>query len=109
MSRARENADGARLDAPLASPTFTGTATFSGDLVPSSPLSHRNMIINGGMQVFQRGIEETGVWGSAGAYLTVADRYKHVRNAGSETGRATVTRSTEVPATGRDLKVLDHC
>jgi hypothetical protein len=25
MSRARENADGARLDAPLASPTFTGT------------------------------------------------------------------------------------
>jgi len=29
MSRARENADGARLDAPLASPTFSGTASFS--------------------------------------------------------------------------------
>jgi hypothetical protein len=27
MSRARENADGARLDAPLASPAFTGTPT----------------------------------------------------------------------------------
>ena len=27
MTRARENADGARLDAPLASPTFTGTPT----------------------------------------------------------------------------------
>jgi len=27
MSRARENADGARLDAPLASPDFTGTPT----------------------------------------------------------------------------------
>ena len=28
MSRARENADGARLDAPLASPTFTGTVAI---------------------------------------------------------------------------------
>ena len=27
MTRARDNADGARLDAPLASPTFTGTPT----------------------------------------------------------------------------------
>jgi hypothetical protein len=55
MTRARENADGARLDAPLASPTFTGTATFSGDMVPSTALSNRNMIINGAMQVAQRG------------------------------------------------------
>jgi hypothetical protein len=29
--------------------------TVSGDLVPSTPLSHRNMIINGAMQVAQRG------------------------------------------------------
>ena len=35
--------------------TTTGTATFSGDLVPATPLSHRNMIINGGMNVYQRG------------------------------------------------------
>ena len=34
--------------------TTTGTATFSGDLVPSTPLSHRNMIINGAMQICQR-------------------------------------------------------
>ena len=41
--------------APLASPTFTGTTTVSGDLVPNTPLSHRNMIINSAMQVWQRG------------------------------------------------------
>tara|TARA_B110001454_G_scaffold215754_1_gene237753 strand:- start:1613 stop:2854 length:1242 start_codon:yes stop_codon:yes gene_type:complete len=39
----------------LASATLTGTTTLTGDLVPSSPLSHRNLIINGAMQVSQRG------------------------------------------------------
>ena len=43
----------------LASATLTGTTTLTGDLVPSTPLSHRNMIINGAMQVVQRG-EVTG-------------------------------------------------
>jgi len=33
MSRARENADGARLDAPLASPDFTGTVDLTGTTV----------------------------------------------------------------------------
>ena len=33
MSRARENADGARLDAPLASPAFTGTVDLTGTTV----------------------------------------------------------------------------
>jgi hypothetical protein len=75
MSRARENADGARLDAPLASPAFTGTATFSGDIVPSTPLSHRNMIINGGMNVAQRSSVAYAHDGTTGAYSEV-DRYK---------------------------------
>ena len=48
MTRSRENADGARLDAPLASPTFTGA-------VLGTPLSHRNRLINGDFQVAQRG------------------------------------------------------
>ena len=70
MSRARTLADyvssGDELadKAPLASPTFTGTATFSGDLVSSTPLSHRNMIINGGMGVAQRGTSFTGQTGA---------------------------------------------
>ena len=34
--------------------TIAGDKTFSGDIIPSSPLSHRNLIINGAMQVFQR-------------------------------------------------------
>ena len=34
--------------------TTTGTATFSGDLVPATPLSHRNLWINGAMMVSQR-------------------------------------------------------
>jgi hypothetical protein len=42
MTRSRENADGARLDAPLASPTFTGVATapslvLTPTTAPSSP------------------------------------------------------------------------
>jgi hypothetical protein len=52
--------------------TIAGTATFSGDLVPSTPLSHRNMIINGAMTVFQRGITKTSV---SSGYST-ADRWK---------------------------------
>jgi hypothetical protein len=39
----------------IATPTLTGTTTVSGDFVPSTPLSHRNMIINGAMAVAQRG------------------------------------------------------
>ena len=34
--------------------TSTGNLTVSGDFVPATPLSHRNMIINGAMNVAQR-------------------------------------------------------
>ena len=38
MTRARDNADGARLDAPLANPTFTGSFTFTPtSSIPASP------------------------------------------------------------------------
>ena len=39
--------------------TLSGDITFSGDVVPSTPLSHRNLIINGAMQVAQRGTSST--------------------------------------------------
>jgi hypothetical protein len=45
---------------------------MTGDLVPSTPFSHRNMIINGGMQVWQRGTSATTV---SQDYNTV-DRWK---------------------------------
>ena len=51
-------------------PTIAGNLTVSGDLVPSTPLSHRNMIINGGMNVAQRGTSST-----SGGYQTV-DRFQ---------------------------------
>ena len=53
--------------------TLTGL-TVSGDIVPSTPLSHRNMIINGGMQVSQRGDYTTA---TAVTHLTYyLDRYQ---------------------------------
>ncbi|HCG91955.1 MAG TPA: hypothetical protein DEZ08_09005 [Dehalococcoidia bacterium] len=89
MSRARENADGARLNAPLASPTFTGTTTVSGDLVPSTPMSHRNILINGAMTVAQRGTSST-----SSGYQTV-DRFKSAFSTG---GTWTQSQSTDSPA-----------
>ena len=87
MSRARiladyvSSGDELALKAPLASPTFTGTTTVSGDLVPSTPMSHRNMIINGKFEVNQHN-DGSSTSFSAGAAL-VADRFKYYTNAGA--------------------------
>ena len=68
---------GVTINSPtLVTPAITGNATasgnltVSGDIVPSTPLSHRNMIINGGMQVWQRATAATasGGWGTADRY-----------------------------------------
>ena len=53
--------------------TLSGDITFSGDVVPSTPLSHRNLIINGAMQVFQRGT--SAVTAGLPSYDT-ADRWR---------------------------------
>ncbi len=39
--------------------TVSGNTTLTGDLVPSTPLSHRNLIINGATYVAQRGTSST--------------------------------------------------
>ena len=58
-------------------PTIAGNLTVSGDLVPSTPLSHRNMIINGGMQVWQRATAATAAGNPT--YDTV-DRFRFREN-----------------------------
>ena len=57
-------------------------------------LSHRNMIINGAMQVAQRATSATGV-GSGSAYLTL-DRYKI--DTGNSAGRCTMTQDSSGPS-----------
>ena len=69
--------------------TSTGNLTVSGDFVPSAPLSNRNIIINGAMQVAQRGNGPATATGSAGWYQT-ADRMNDFDNCVA----ANVTRET---------------
>ena len=56
------------------------------------PLSHRNMCINGAMQVAQRGTSSTGQ--TTGGYKTV-DRFD---NGISNVGTGTISQSTDAPA-----------
>ncbi len=71
--------------------TTTGTATFSGDLVPSTSLSHRNLIINGAMNVAQRATSKTSV---LNGYST-ADRWKTFQ---STVGVFTQSIESDAPA-----------
>lgn len=59
-----------------------------------SALSNRNLIINGAMQVAQRGTSFTGV--QTGAYQI--DRWKSLFSGVSTTGIATVTQSADAPS-----------
>ena len=75
-------------------PTIAGNLTVSGDIVPSTPLSHRNMIINGGMTVWQRGTASTAL---SNSNTYVPDRFNCRAGVGSG---HTAIRSTDVPTTG---------
>jgi hypothetical protein len=70
--------------------TVSDDLTVSGDIVPSTPLSHRNMIINGDMQVAQRGTSFTGQGGANKSYTL--DRFSTEWYNGSETAKFTITR-----------------
>ena len=55
-------------------PTIAGNLTVTGDIVPSTPLSNRNMIINGTMQFAQR-IKSVGS-GTHGIPYKAVDRFR---------------------------------
>ena len=70
--------------------TASGNVTVAGDLVPATPLSNRNVIINGGFDVWQRGTTFT----SPASTDFTADRWAYLENG---TMTHTITRSTDVP------------
>jgi hypothetical protein len=84
MSRARDIADLSSVSARL--DTVGGT---------EGALSNRNVIINGAMQVAQRGTSSTGLGANTGSYQTV-DRWKI--NTSSTAGRFTMTQDSSAPS-----------
>ena len=74
-----------------------------GAVYDGGALSNRNMVINGAMQVAQRGTSSTGLGASSG-YFTV-DRFAH--NFNSTSGRITSTQEsiTDLPGFNKALKV----
>jgi len=80
----------------------TATGTINTPSINGSQIGgRRNVIINGGMQVAQRGTSSTGL-GAANGYFTV-DRIRHVFS--GTAGRLTSTQSTDAPSGfGNSLK-----
>ena len=74
--------------------TASGNVTVTGDIVPSTPFSHRNLIINGAFQVWQRS-NSTSLETVANNNLK-ADRFK--LNSDIQASDLTCARSTDVPA-----------
>ena len=108
-------ADGSVSTAKLADDAVTnakiganavGTTEIADDAVTSAKSDGslgigKNVIINGAMQVAQRGTSSTGL-GAANGYFT-CDRYRHVFN--GTAGRITSSQSSDAPAGfGKSLK-----
>ena len=74
--------------------TAAGNLTVTGDIVPSTPLSHRNLVINGAMQVSQRGTSEASISGNTTGYKNGPDRMWFGMRAA---GTYTISQSTESP------------
>ena len=78
-------------------PTFSGSPTFSGDVTLPSINGgqiggRRNIIINGAMQVAQRGTSHTPTTSE----VYTLDRFK-IFPQGSTAGRATITQDSSAP------------
>ena len=100
------NADGAakdlkfQLNGVQKADLSSAGLTVVGDIVPSSPMSHRNMIINGEMQVWQRATAATA---TTSGYTTV-DRWNFVEtSAGSYTSEQHTMALAELNTTGHRL------
>ena len=78
--------------------TVSGTPTFSGDVTLPSINGgqiggRRNIIINGTMQIAQRGTSSSGLGATTAGYTTV-DRYAAYAGADATAGRYTMSQST---------------
>ena len=78
-------------------PNGTGNVTVVGTLsatalISETPLSNRNLVINGAMQVAARGTSETGV--TSGGYKNAPDRFELIIDSA---GTWTVSQSTTAP------------
>ena len=79
----------------IAESTSGSGITFSNDIVPATPLSHRNIIINGAMQVAQRGTSATVSDGSNEGYSTLDRWYLNFNS--SLGGSVTFSQNSETP------------
>ena len=70
--------------------------TFAKDVIPATPLSHRNMIINGAMSVYQRLAVNTEVAATNNGTFS-ADRFRFWSNVGSSLPESQV-RNDDAPA-----------
>jgi len=76
----------------------TSNLTVNGTAYPSAgPLSNRNLVINGAMQVAQRGTSQTGISDGATEAFSTLDRFR-TRFSGGHSGVVTNSQSTTVPA-----------
>ena len=86
--------------------TASGNVTVSGDLVPSEPLSHRNMIYNGGMQIFQRATSAV----TATTTFDTADRWRiYDPSSGSFTSEKHTMAFAELNTTGHRTALKLAC
>ena len=78
--------------------TLNGDVTVSGGFVPSTQLSHRNLIINGAMQVAQGGTSATNVSeASDGFNKRTVDRFQTLLGGSLHTAVYTVSQDSNAP------------
>ena len=86
-------------------PSIAGNLTVGGDLVPATPLSSRNMIINGGMQVWQRQTAATAATG----YTTVDRFWLNESGDGAYTSQKYDMSVAELNTTGHRTALQLNC